>query len=388
MWIIHSLLTTKIKPKDMAILPLMAVGLYQLMEMRVAEHAAIKETVEITKFLNKPWWTGLVNAVLRSYQRNAADILKTIEADEFCKTSNVTDLECYYLHPIWFVNAVKKAWSHDYDTMLKQNNSTPPLTLRVNQKKTTAEKYLTLLSEENMIAHPFKETYLSNALIIENPIDVQNLPGYDEGFFSVQDAAAQLAAELLNLEPNQNVLDACAAPGVKTTHLFEIEPTIKVTAVDISGSRLKTLEENCHRLKVNPTIITADVVNTAQWWDHNPFDRILLDAPCSATGVIRRHPDIKFLRNPEDIPKFSKQQLDLLFALWPLLKPGGILLYATCSVLPAENNEVIEAFLAKQQDAQLMPISLSFGIPLPIGHQILAGQNNLDGFYYSRLLKL
>jgi 16S rRNA (cytosine967-C5)-methyltransferase len=313
--------------------------------------------------------------------------MKTIGSDAFRETQNAGDLESYYLHPIWFINAVKKAWPLNYDELLKQNNMTPPLTLRINQQKTTTEKFLTLLNEKKIIAHPLKEKQLRHAMIIDNPMDVQHLPGYDDGFFSVQDGAAQLAAELLNLEPHQNVLDACAAPGVKTTHLFEIEPSIQVTAVDVSSSRLKVLTENCQRLKVNPKSLSADVANTALWWDQTRFDRILLDAPCSATGVIRRHPDIKFLRNPEDIIKFSKQQYQLLLALWPLLKPGGILLYATCSVLPTENSEVIQLFLAKQQDAHLMPISLPFGLSLPIGHQILAGQNNLDGFYYCRIGK-
>jgi 16S rRNA (cytosine967-C5)-methyltransferase len=227
----------------------------------------------------------------------------------------------------------------------------------------------------------------SYGIRLATPVPATQLPGFENGDVSIQDGAAQLAATLLTLAPQQRILDACAAPGGKLTHILELQPDATCIAVEKDFSRLALIKENLQRLRVNADCICQDAANVTAWWDGQLFDRILLDAPCSASGVIRRHPDIKLLRQPTDIPAFAQQQQRLLHALWPLLKPKGLLLYATCSIFPQENTDVLDAFLSTHSDAQEVKINTDWGLPCAIGRQILPGPADRDGFYYARLEK-
>lgn len=375
-WISQALLQSPLKSKDFDILMLLCVGLYQLIELETPPHAAISETVEACKLLKKPWATGLVNAVLRNYLRKAQTLLEQAKQDP----------EASFLHPLWLLNLIKEAWPAEAKAIFEANNTQPPLVLRVNQRRLSRSEYLAQLITQGIQARPVLGT--EAGIILDKPLEVTSLPGFKEGGFSVQDGAAQLAAPLLQLAAGQRVLDACAAPGGKTTHLLELEPKLaEMVALDISEDRQQQVRENLRRLAFQAEVVVADALAPEQWWDGLPFDRILLDAPCSATGVIRRHPDIKFLREPQDISRLAEQQLTLLKALWPLLKPQGLLLYATCSILPQENQQVIEKFLSGQPEASLSSFELPWGNRLPIGHQLLPGQNDMDGFYYACLRK-
>ncbi len=375
LFITNQLLQKPIKQKNIELVYLICAGIYQLTEMRIAEHAVIHETVEAAKALNTPWAAPLVNAVLRSYQRQFQDHQKIPTTNE----------EAYYAHPSWLIHIIKKAWPKDWEAILGNNNLSPPLSLRINLQQETQEHYIKRLEEIGLPAVPIPHT--KSGIILKVPTEITTLPGFKEGSFSVQDTAAQFSVEFLQLAPNLRVLDACAAPGGKTAHMLETEPTLEVTALDISQSRSTLITENLNRLQLKATVLTADAKAPGTWWDGKFFDRILLDAPCSATGVIRRHPDIKYLRKLSDITKLALQQMQLLNALWPLLKPGGILVYATCSILPEENLNVIQLFLNQQKDASHLPIPMPCGQPQVIGHQFLPGQNEADGFYYARILK-
>lgn len=365
------LLDKPLKIKDQDVHCLILVGLYQLAEMRVAEHAAVAETVAATRSLKKPWAKNLVNAVLRQYQRQH----EKIELNE----------DALYSHPAWFIKKIQRDWPKEWETILNENNQHPPFALRVNQKHVTRDDYIKKLAEKNPIAHPIAET--KSGIFLEEAVDVKTLPGFLNGDISVQDGAAQLAAELLLLEPGQRVLDACAAPGGKTTHIAETVSNIELIAIDRDAERVKTVKENCERLKLSVTCLTGDAADTSAWWDNRLFDRILLDAPCSASGVIRRHPDIKLLRRETDIAKLAEEQTRLLKALWNALKPDGILVYATCSVFSEENTRIIEAFLAEHGDAKEEKILADWGKACSAGRQILTGSHSMDGFYYARLRK-
>ncbi|HSW68625.1 MAG TPA: 16S rRNA (cytosine(967)-C(5))-methyltransferase, partial [Gammaproteobacteria bacterium] len=265
-------------------------------------------------------------------------------------------------------------------------NQHPPFSLRVNQKKITREKYMEKLAAQQMEVHLIPETLFGITLSV--PCNVDQLPQFSEGHVSVQDGAAQLATELLSVLPNQRVLDAAAAPGGKTTHILESQPLLeKLIAVDRDPIRLDSVKENLDRLQLKTDLICADAGNASEWWDGILFDRILLDAPCSASGVIRRHPDIKLLRKAEDIVQLSKEQSRLLSALWPLLKPNGLLVYATCSVYAEENARVLTAFIAANPDAKEEKINAAWGKACSIGRQILPGMHGMDGFYFACLRK-
>lgn len=379
-FIANQLLSKAIKAKDLELLYLISVGLYQLREMRIPAHAALAETVEAARVLGKPQATGLINAVLRSYQRQSESLEALIEKDP----------EAHYAHPGWMIDALKTAWPESYSELLEANNLPPPLSLRINSRQTTSIEYLQVLEQAGIAATPISQSV--QGIVLETPTDITVLPGFEMGLFSVQDAAAQCAAGLLELAPGLRVLDACAAPGGKTAHILETEPELAaLLAIDIASTGIQRIAETLERLKLNSDttkILCADATLPSTWWDGKRFDRILVDAPCSATGVIRRHPDIKYLRRPQDIAHMATKQNQLLQILWPLLKPGGIVVYATCSVFPEENRLVLEKFLASQEDAQAMPISLPWGLPQSIGHQLLSGQNNADGFYYARIRKM
>jgi len=373
-----ALLGKPLRAKDQDIYLLILLGLYQILYLRVPEHAAVLETVEASRALKKPWATKLVNGVLRTFLRQAETLLPAVDNTLLGRTA----------HPPWLIDTILAAWPVLGEAILEANNQYPPLCLRVNCLQTTREDYLKSLAGAGIEAVGMVDAPW--AVVLERPLDVMKLPGFEAGQFSVQDSAAQFAASLLLLAPGQRLLDACAAPGGKTTHILETEPKLgALIAVDKEAERIVRVKENVQRLKLAPLVQyhVADAAQTNQWWDGQTFDRILLDAPCSGTGVIRRHPDIKLLRQPEDIAQLAQQQQALLEALWPLLKPDGILLYATCSIFPQENQQVIQQFLATHADAQEQAIEVSWGVAVQPGRQIITGQENRDGFYYARLVK-
>ncbi len=370
--IAEKLLAKPLKPKDADLHALLLIGLYQLWRMRVPDHAAINETVSATKSLKKHWAKNLINGVLRNFLR---------EKDALITKLGNTD----YNHPPWLLQAVKSAWPESWKTVLEQNNQQAPFTLRTNQRNTSRDNYSSLL-EKTDIAHHACE-YSREGITLHAPVDVTQLPGFSEGSCSVQDEAAQLSASLLDLKPGQRVLDACCAPGGKTCHIAESEPDLKhILALDIDAGRLEKVTENLTRLKLQTTTQVGDSAELT-WWDNTKFDRILLDAPCSATGVIRRHPDIKLLRRESDIDELSALQLKILQNLWQTLNDGGLLLYATCSILPQENENLIKTFVEQQHDAIHLPIEASWGEKRAYGRQLFPQPNGHDGFYYSRIKK-
>ena len=367
-----------LKTKDQDVYALLLVGLYQLMHMRVAKHAAVKETVEAVTVLKKPWAKNLLNACLRTSLREAARAQATIAASP----------PAAFSHPAWLLEEIRRHWPENWAAILVANNERPPLVLRVNRLHQSREQYLARLAQAGITAsaHPFSET----AVTLDAAVAVSELPGFTAGDVSVQDAAAQLAATLLDAQPGEHVLDACAAPGGKTGHLLEHSPGLsELVALDREPERVKLIEENLARLGLSTKTKTliGDAANPAPWWDGRPFDRILADVPCSATGVIRRHPDIKIRRRPEDLSRLTAIQESILDGLWPLLKPGGKLLYATCSILPVENENQMTAFLRRHPDATEDVLPMSAGRAQIIGRQILPGESGMDGFYYARLRK-
>ena len=373
----NKLLQKPFKAADADVEALLLVGLYQLLYTRVPAHAAIGETVGCADKLKKPWAKGLLNAVLRNAQRDSEALLAELEHDPVVRTA----------HPRWLQKSLKAFWPEQWEAICAANNAHPPMILRVNRRHKTRDQYLQLLAESDVQAQPC--VYSRDGIVLAEACDVRNLPGFAEGWISVQDEAAQLAADLLDLAPGQRVLDACCAPGGKTCHILEAEPQLAgVVAVDLEAKRLARVRENLERLGLSAELIAADGRDTATWWDGKPFQRILLDAPCSATGVIRRHPDIKLTRQPDDIAALATLQGELLDAMWPTLEVGGILLYATCSTLPTENTEVIEAFLARTPGARELDIAGQFGIKQPHGRQLLAQEGGHDGFYYAKLIKI
>jgi 16S rRNA (cytosine967-C5)-methyltransferase len=375
--LLNSLLEHPLQEKDDDVYALLLVGLYQLSDMRVPAYAAVDETVSATKDLQKDWARGLVNAILRNFQRHGDTLRARLMDDPVSK----------YAHPSWMIGMIKKSWPEQTDEILTANNGHPPFALRVNQRHNSREAYLLKLTAAEIPASAIPET--SYGILLEEAMDVHDLPGFAEGDVSVQDGAAQLAADLLMLEPGQRVLDACAAPGGKTAHIAERMPELAdLVAVDQDAKRLSTVTENLERLKLTATCLSSDVAETTIWWDGKLFDRILLDAPCSATGVIRRHPDIKLLRRPDDIQNLVDEQLHLLTAVWALLKIDGIMLYATCSILQRENAGVLTQFLAANPNAKEEIIEADWGLACKVGRQILPGMHGMDGFYYARLRKV
>ena len=373
----NKLLQKPFKAADADVEALLLVGLYQLLYTRIPAHAAIGETVGCADKLKKPWAKALLNAVLRNAQRESEALLVELEHDPVVRTA----------HPRWLQKSLKAFWPEQWEAICAANNAHPPMILRVNRRHKTRDAYLQLLVESGIEARPC--VFSQDGIVLAEPCDVRNLPGFAEGWISVQDEAAQLAADLLDLAPGQRVLDACCAPGGKTCHILEVEPKLAgVVAVDLEAKRLVRVRENLERLGLSAELIAADGRDTATWWDGKPFQRILLDAPCSATGVIRRHPDIKLTRQPDDIAALATLQGELLDAMWPTLEVGGILLYATCSTLPTENTEVIEAFLARTPGARELDIAGQFGIKQPHGRQLLAQEGGHDGFYYAKLIKI
>lgn len=358
------------------------VGLCQLIYSDVPPHAAVDETVNATRALKQPRAAGLINAVLRRYQRDGAKLAAAIDSA----------LSVRVAHPEWLVDAITADWHDRAPAMLEANNQRPPFWVRVNRRRSSGADYRRTLAAAG---HEVVESrFDDHTLLLAKAADVRDLPGFGAGLVSVQDAAAQLAAHLLEPAPGDRILDACAAPGGKTCHLLELQPAIaELTALDVSKERLVRVHENLERLGLSATVIAGDAALPSQWWDGRPFDRILLDVPCSATGVIRRHPDIKLLRRAEDVPVLAERQRALLAEAWHMLKPGGRLLYASCSVMSMETTAVVADFVSAVQSARdvtqdvLQPLGIEGKARGP-GHAIPTGTAGMDGFYYACLEKI
>ncbi|MDH5631382.1 MAG: 16S rRNA (cytosine(967)-C(5))-methyltransferase RsmB [Gammaproteobacteria bacterium] len=374
--VIEQLLAKPLKEKDGDIEALILIGLYQLVYMRTPSHAAINETVQATRKLKKPWAAGLVNACLRNYERQKAQLDRQLDQDPVSQ----------YSHPLWLIEALTEAWPDHVDTILNANNVRPPMWIRVNQAQCSVAEYAEKLTQAQITHRHFSGT----GMIVDPAKPVAQLPGFDSGMASVQDGAAQFAAIWLDAQPGNRVLDACAAPGGKLAHIGERETRLSaLVAVEKEPRRIPLIESTLTRTGVVATVIEADAAAPASWWDGTPFDRILVDAPCSATGVIRRNPDIRFHRQARDIVELAAVQTQILDALWPCLAKGGKLLYATCSILPQENDEQIRAFLERHADAT--PVKLEAApttiINTPFGKQWLPGMEEMDGFYYACITK-
>lgn len=371
--IADKLLKKPLKTKDTDIHALLLIGLYQLSELKTPPHAAISETVNAAKQLGKQWAGGLLNACLRNYQRQQNEIDAAIE----------TDKQAIYAHPQWLLERYQLDWPEQWQQICEANNQQPPMMLRVNKQQNDRDSYLQLLAAEGIEARAMDAG--NEAVLLTSPCDVHKLPGFFDGMASVQDGAAQLVADLLDIQPGQRILDACAAPGGKTGHILEQAPDNQVIALDISDKRLESIAENLSRLNLSASLAAADAADTGLWWDGEAFDRILIDAPCTGSGVIRRHPDIKLLRRPEDIDQLAATQQQLLDNLWPLLKPGGLMVYTTCSAFKQENEQQIEAFLQRHPDAGEVRPDRPPAQPRPFGFQRLPGDDVMDGFYYACL---
>ena len=371
--IADKLLKKPLKHKDTDIHALLLIGLYQLSELKTPPHAAISETVNAAKQLGKQWAGGLLNACLRNYQRQQNEIDAAIE----------TDKQAIYAHPQWLLERYQLDWPEQWQQICDANNQQPPMMLRVNRQQNDRDRYLQLLADEGIEARAMDAG--NEAVLLTSPCDVHKLPCFFEGMASVQDGAAQLVAGLLDIQPGQRILDACAAPGGKTGNILEQAPGNQVIALDISDKRLESIAENLSRLNLSASLAAADAADTGLWWDGEAFDRILIDAPCTGSGVIRRHPDIKLLRRPEDIDQLAATQQQLLDNLWPLLKPGGLMVYTTCSAFKQENEQQIEAFLQRHPDAGEVRPDRPPAQPRPFGFQRLPGDDVMDGFYYACL---
>ncbi|WP_321529193.1 16S rRNA (cytosine(967)-C(5))-methyltransferase RsmB [Sedimenticola selenatireducens] len=369
------LLSKPIKPKEGEVQALILLGLYQLIYMRVAPHAAVAETVEAARLLRKAWAVGLINALLRRFQRERETLLALADADPLGR----------YAMPGWLLERIRTDWPEHWEAILQATNCHPPMSLRVNLATNNREQYLSLLAASGIEAAPIP--HVPSGLVLDTPMDAEALPGFTEGRVSVQDGGAQLAAVLLDLQAGQQVLDACAAPGGKSGHIMEAA-AVQLTAMDLDQRRLERVRQNLQRLGVTAAVVQGDAAKPQGAWADRQYDRILLDVPCSATGVIRRHPDIKLLRRAQDIPALVKIQGEILRAVWPLLKPGGLLLYATCSLLSDENEEQVRRFLEQAPDARERVIMADWGRCRPVGRQTLPGEATMDGFYYACLEKI
>ena len=370
---LRTLLDRPLKGDKKAIEHLIMLGLYQLTFTRVSEHAAVGETVNAASYLGGIKLKGLVNAILRNFTRQE---LASKPIDDPVIQSGM---------PKWLFKLIHQHYPDHAADILHNSNQPAPLWLRVNRHKTTLAAFCESLDALN-VSYTCPDTH-PDAVILTKRHEVTTLPGFSQGWFAVQDGAAQLAAPFLSAQPGERILDCCAAPGGKTGHIIEqCSDLAQCVALDADDSRLARVKENMARLGHNPTVLCADASEPDTWWDGSFFDRILLDAPCSATGVIRRHPDIRWLRKPADIETLTQLQAKIFDAMWTVLKPGGTLVYATCSILPAENSEQVAQFLSRHPDALWQPLKEGETEDAP-GWQILPGEQQMDGFYYARLVK-
>ncbi|MDJ0805715.1 MAG: 16S rRNA (cytosine(967)-C(5))-methyltransferase RsmB [Gammaproteobacteria bacterium] len=375
-WLLRQLVDRPLKSKDRDVEALLLIGLYQLLYLRVADHAAVHETAGAAKGLRKRWAVGLINGVLREFQRRRQSLLEAADANP----------EAASAMPHWLLERIRQRWPEQWRERVAAMVERPPMSLRVNRRRMQRDDYLSLLQRQGVTALPIHAT--QSGVMLDKPLDVGSVPGFSEGLVSVQDGGAQLAAELLDILPGHSVLDACAAPGGKTGHILESAEDLQLTALDVDAERLLKVHENLKRLQLHAEILQGDAAHPGGVWANRQYDRILLDVPCSASGIIRRHPDIKYLRRPEDIAALADQQGRILKAVWSLLKPGGKLLYVTCSILPEENEQRISAFLAVEPSVRELPLSRSWGETCEVGRQIVPGMQNMDGFYYALMQKV
>lgn len=371
---VASLTEKPLPPRAREVRALLAVGLAQLAALGLADYAVVASCVEAARALGQPQYAGLVNALLRRWVRERAALETRLDADVVSASS----------HPRWLIEAIRHDWPEQAEAILAANNREASLTLRVNRRRARREELLQRLHAAQIEAVAPED--LSDAIVLAASADVTRLPGYAEGAFSVQDGAAQRVADLLDLADGQRVLDACAAPGGKAAHALE-RADVALLALDSDEARLARVGENLDRLGLRAELRCADATLASTWWDGRAFDRILLDAPCSATGIIRRQPDIKLHRRGADVASLAATQQRLLRALWPLLAPGGRLVYATCSLLRAENEAVVAQFLAAHGDARALLLPQAFGHAAGAGRQNLPGEGGMDGFYYAMLEK-
>ena len=373
--LVSGLLKSPFKPRDRDLRVLLMVGAYQLLFSRVPPHATVSTAVDAVRKLGKPWASGLVNGVLRRLQREQATLTEIVDRDPAVRCAL----------PDWLFESVRAAWPDATESICAALQQRPPMTLRVDLTRISRSDYAKRLGAAGLAARP--HAGIASALVLDAAVGVDRLPGFEHGLVSVQDAGAQLAAPWLDLKPGQTVLDACAAPGGKTLHLLQAADRLRLTALDIDAARLERVAQNLDRGGRHAELVAADATQPAGSWAERTYDRMLLDAPCSATGVLRRHPDIRLLRRPGDIKELGARQDALLDALWPLLRPGGRLLYVTCSLLPAENADRVDAFLDRHPDMQALELPAMPGRRSGKGVQLLPGINDTDGFFYAALIK-
>jgi len=377
--IVAARLRKPLRARDRDVELLMLLGAYQLMHTRVPPHAAVSTAVELTRRLDKGWASKLVNGFLRGLQRD----LDNPDAALHAQLREQPQLR--FAQPKWFVRAIQAAWPQQGNAILLALQERAPMTLRLNTRRLTRSDYLAQLAEAGIAAQTLSE--VPGALVLEQPLAVTRVPGFLQGLVSVQDAGAQLAAQLLDVREGQSILDACAAPGGKTGHILELADAIELVALDVDSERLERVQENLERIGRSARLEVGDAASPPAEWVRKGFDRILVDAPCSATGVMRRHPDIRLLRRRSDIDRLARRQAEILNGLWPCLRPGGRLLYATCSLLPQENEQQVEQFLQRCPDARSIELPKSWGHARAVGRQTLPGELTMDGFYYALLEK-
>jgi 16S rRNA (cytosine967-C5)-methyltransferase len=372
--LVDQLLKKPLRRKDRDVYALLLVGCYQLSYTRIPDHAAISETVAAAVALRKHWAKALVNGVLRQYQRRHTALEQNLSPAQALA------------HPEWLLQALQRDWPEHWQQIVAANNQPPPMTLRVNEARTGRDDYLAALAQQGIAATAGR--WSPSAVYLASGRDVGQLPGFADGLVSVQDEAAQLSAPLLLQDEPGHLLDACCAPGGKTGHILELAGNASVDALELDGERMARVVENLTRLQLRARPLIGDAARPAAWWDGRPYDAILLDAPCSASGVIRRNPDIKSLRQAGDVGRLQRTQRELLTGLWSCLRPGGLLVYVTCSIFNAENQEVVGAFVADTPDCRHQPIAADWGVAMDHGRQILPTSDNTDGFYHACLRKI
>ena len=368
--VLDRLLDQPLRRKEPEVHALLVLGLVQLEILQLQDYAAVAATVEATRALKRPRLAGLVNAVLRRWQRERVELLAALDAEP----------QTRYAMPPWLVKTIANDWPAQLDAVLADSNREPPLMLRANRRRVARDTLTEQLRAADYAAEP--HPWLADGIVLPHSTDITRMPGFAQGLFAVQDGAAQVAADLADVHKGQRVLDACAAPGGKACHLLE-RADIALTALEFDAARATRIQQNLDRLGLHADVRVGDAGEPSGWWDGQAFDRILIDAPCSATGVLRRRPDVRLHRRASDIDALVAQQQRILTALWPLLAPGGRLVYITCSLLRAENEAVAERFFAGRVDARAIPVNLPVGQAVTNGWQILPGDGDLDGMYYA-----
>lgn len=368
------LLEKPLRQKEPAIHALLVLGLVQLEILELPDYAAVAATVQAARSLQRPRLAGLVNAVLRRWQRERSELLAALDAKP----------QTRHAHPAWLAKTMARDWPDQADAVMAADNVEPPLMLRANRRRAERDNLIERLRSDGYTVDA--HAWLADAIVLPHSADVTRMPGFATGEFAVQDGAAQIAADLADVRDGQRVLDACAAPGGKACHLLE-RADIALTALEFDAKRAQRITQNLERLGLRANVVIGDAGEPGAWWDAKPFDRILIDAPCSATGVLRRRPDVRLHRRDSDIAPLVAQQRRILEGLWPLLAPGGRMIYITCSLLRAENEAVVNAWLENHADARAVAIELPIGQPAAVGWQVLPGDGDLDGMYYAVLEK-